>query len=324
MKLRNLIKKYWFLVGLALVFALTLADITDLTAEAGRWCKRHYGPDLVIFLVFLFSGMILNPDQIRSGLANVKGTVHALILIFIISPVIAALLQLFPIQTGIKIGLFLVAVMPTTLSSGVVMTGASGGRMAHALVITVIANILAVVTIPFSLSLLLELTGNETAIVINKGAVMTKIGIFVVLPLLAGLAARSLFTHWIRAHSSHFQIINQILILSIVWMGIAQSKPMVLKSQSQLFVIVLLAFAFHLALLYTAWSSIRLLKIPAGRRESIIFMGIQKTLPLSVILQVTLFPEYGAALLVCVGHHFISLMIDGFLVGRLRPAETGD
>lgn len=319
MNLLNLIKKYWFLLGLVLVFAVTLADATNLTAEAGRWCKQHYGPNLVIFLVFFFSGMILDPAQIRAGLANFKGTVHALILIFIISPVLAALLQFLPVNPGIRIGLFLVAVMPTTLSSGVVMTGAAGGRMAHSLVITVIANMLAVATIPVSLFLLLELTGNETAIVIDKAAVMTKIGVFVVLPLLAGLFVRSIFHHWIQAHSSRFQLLNQLLILAIVWMGIAQSKPVVLNSREQLIVIVLLVLAFHLILLGAAWLSIRFFQIPPGRRESILFMGIQKTLPLSVILQVSLFPEYGEALLVCVGHHLISLMIDGFLVGRLQP-----
>ena len=320
MNLLNLIKKYWFLAGLVLVFAITLADVTNLTVEAGRWCKQHYGPNLVILLVFLFSGMILDPRRIRAGLADLKGTVHALILIFIISPVLAACLQFLPINAGIKIGLFLVAVMPTTLSSGVVMTGAAGGRMAHSLVITVIANMLAVATIPISLSLLLELTGNETAIVIDKASVMIKIGLFVVLPLLIGLFARSILYSWIQGHTSRFQIINQLLILGIVWMGIAQSKPVVLSSQGQLLIIVLLVFAFHLTLLGSAWLSIRFFQISPGRRESILFMGIQKTLPLSVILQVSLFPEYGEALLVCVGHHFISLMIDGFLVGRLRPA----
>src|SRR6056297_4266656 len=320
MKLLNLIKKYWFLISLVLVFAITLADVSNLTAEAGRWCKQHYGPNLVIFLVFLFSGLILDPALIREGLANFKGTVHALILIFIMSPILAALLQILPIHAGIKIGLFLVAVMPTTLSSGVVMTGAAGGRMAHSLVITVIANMLAVATIPVSLSLLLGITGKEAAIVIDKSAVMAKIGLFVVLPLLAGLAARLRFSRWIPSQSQRFQLFNQLLILVIVWMGISQSRPVVLESGAQLIVIVLLIFAFHLMLLYTAWTSIRFLKIPPGERESILFMGIQKTLPLSVILQVTLFPEYGQALLVCVGHHFISLMIDGFLVGRLRPA----
>jgi len=60
------------------------------------------------------------------------------------------------------------------------------------------------------------------------------------------------------------------------------------------------------------------LKLGKGRRESVIFMGGQKTLPLSIILQVSLFPQYGLALVVCVLHHLIHLLMDGYLVGKLK------
>ena len=65
------------------------------------------------------------------------------------------------------------------------------------------------------------------------------------------------------------------------------------------------------------WLS-RILAIGPGRRESVIFMGSQKTLPLSVILQVTLFPDYGLALVVCVVHHVLHLIMDAYLVERLK------
>jgi sodium/bile acid cotransporter 7 len=61
-----------------------------------------------------------------------------------------------------------------------------------------------------------------------------------------------------------------------------------------------------------------LLKLGKGRRESVIFMGGQKTLPLSVILQMSLFPQYGIALVVCVMHHMVHLLMDGYLVGKLK------
>jgi len=50
-------------------------------------------------------------------------------------------------------------------------------------------------------------------------------------------------------------------------------------------------------------------------------MGGQKTLVLSVILQVSLFPQYGLALVVCVVHHILHLVMDGYLVGRLRHRQ---
>jgi hypothetical protein len=47
-------------------------------------------------------------------------------------------------------------------------------------------------------------------------------------------------------------------------------------------------------------------------------MGGQKTLPLSVLLQGKLFPQYGMALAFCVFHHFVHLTMDGYLVGKLK------
>ena len=58
--------------------------------------------------------------------------------------------------------------------------------------------------------------------------------------------------------------------------------------------------------------------IGPGRRESVVFMGSEKTLPLSVILQVALFPDYGLALAVCVLHHLLHLVMDAYLVERLK------
>ena len=82
--------------------------------------------------------------------------------------------------------------------------------------------------------------------------------------------------------------------------------------------IFFLVFGFHGILLIAGYGLTRLLKMEKGRRESVIFMGGQKTLPLSIILQVSLFPQYGLALVVCVLHHMIHLLMDGYLVGKLK------
>ena len=200
-----MIKKYWFIAGLLLVFAITVSDTTETVFGAGRWFKIHGGPDAVIVLIFFFSGLILDFRQIRSGLKDLEGTLIVGVIIFLVAPVIAACFGMVPLDTGIKIGLFLVAVMPTTLSSG------------------------------------------------------DKIGI-----------------------------------------------------------VFLLVVTFHGILLVAAGVFTRFFKIGIGRRESVIFMGGQKTLPLSVILQVSLFPQYGLALVVCVLHHMVHLLMDGYLVGKLR------
>ena len=312
------IKKYWFLIGLFLVFVVTIADASETISSMGRWLKMHRGPDAVIVLIFFFSGLILDARQIKSGITDAKGILAALIIIFLVAPIVGALFGAIPLDKGIVIGIFLVAVMPTTLSSGVVMTGAAGGNMAQALVITILANGIAVFTIPVALSLMLNIGGGSTVVVIDKLAIMIKLGFYVLLPLCFGLTmkllAESLMNRWVF----RLQMLNQVLVLAIVWMAMSQARDVILNSGASVGVIFLLVFGFHGVLLATAGIFTGYLKLGKGRRESVIFMGGQKTLPLSIILQVSLFPQYGLALVVCVLHHLIHLLMDGYLVGRLK------
>jgi len=316
--LYDLIKKYWFLMGLLLVFAVTVADASETISSIGRWLKMHRGPEVVIVLIFFFSGLILDARQIKSGVMDIKGIVAALIVIFLVAPVIGALFGAIPMDTGVLIGIFLVAVMPTTLSSGVVMTGAAGGNMAQALVITILANGLAVFTIPVVLSLLLRLVGGSAIVYIDKLAIMIKLGFYVLLPLCFGLTIKLLTKSLMDRVVYRLQMLNQLLVLAIVWMAMSQARGTILNSSASVGIVLLLVFGFHGLLLVAAGIFAGCLKLGKGRRESVIFMGGQKTLPLSIILQVSLFPQYGLALVVCVLHHLIHLLMDGYLVGRLK------
>jgi sodium/bile acid cotransporter 7 len=208
--------------------------------------------------------------------------------------------------------------MPTTMSSGVVMTGAAGGNIAHALLITVLANSLSIFTIPFSLALLLRTV--ET-VPIDKARMMIQMALLVLLPLMLGLFLRPKKGTFLSSLQRGIPVLNQCLILAIVWMGVSDARATVLSGGAQVVIILVLSFVFHAALLAAGFLAIRLFRIPRGRLESILFMGGQKTLPLSVLFQVKLFPQFGLALAFCVFHHFIHLMMDGYLVGRLNKGR---
>jgi sodium/bile acid cotransporter 7 len=309
------IKRNWFIVALAGICVVTLIDFTGTLAGMGKWFKAHNGADAVICTIFLCSGLILKREEILAGLRDIRGAVIALVIIFGIAPLLAYVIGLLPLDPAVRIGLFLVSVMPTTMSSGVVMTGAAGGNIAHALLITVLANGLSIVTIPFSIALLLE---TVDAVPIDKVRMMIQMALLVLLPLLLGLFLRPKKGALLTSLQRGIPILNQCLILAIVWMGLSDAKNTVLSGGVQVFMILILSFVFHAVLLVAGFLAIRLFRIPKGRLESILFMGGQKTLPLSVLLQGKLFPQYGMALAFCVFHHFIHLMMDGYLVGKLN------
>jgi len=312
------IRRYWFLIGLVAVFALTVGDVSRTVSGVGRWIATRGGADAAIVLIFLFSGSLLDPSQVLAGLQDTVGTLSTLAVIFLVSPMAAAVLSGLPLQPGVLIGLFLVAVMPSTLSSGVVMSGAAGGNMAHALYVTVLANILAVFVIPVSLSLLLALVGNPASVVIDIWRIMFKLGGYVLLPLAGGVMLRRLGEGRVHRYQPILQLLNQLLVLGVVWMGLSQTRHAIISSGHSLLVIAAVAMLFHALLLAAATLLARVFRIGRGRRESLLFIGAQKTLPLSIILQVSLFPAFGQALVFCVVHHILHLMMDGYLVGRLR------
>jgi sodium/bile acid cotransporter 7 len=313
----NFLKKNWFMLGLVAISLTVIADGSGILVTPGLWLKQHGGPDAVIVLIFFLSGIALDIRQIREGLSDIRGTLLALILIFLIAPVIGTLFSFLPMETGVIIGILLVASMPTTLSSGVVMTGSAGGNMAHALLITVIANALAVATIPLSLSLLLGFSGNSRIIEIDQLPIMIKIATLVLLPLVAGITCRRMFNSSLQRLLPYTSTSNQLGILTMVWMALCSSRPAIVSGLDSIVLVTAVVFFFHLFLVLTAIYATKLLAIPKKRRESVIFMGGQKTLPLSVILQVSLFPEYGIALVVCVVHHIVHLIMDAYLIKYL-------
>lgn len=311
-------KRYWFLIGLLGVFVLTLADFSGSISGTGRWLKNHYGPETVIIIIFFLSGLLLDAYQIKGGLSEFTGTLLALLIIFVVAPMVAALMAYLPLNHGLTIGLIIVAVMPTTLSSGVVMTAAAGGNMAQALFITILSNALAIVTIPVTLAVLVHGIAPTTAVDIDAGRIMFTLGCYVILPLFSGMSVKRFAGNGLNRFVPKVQIFNQCLVLAMIWMGISQTRPVIMDGGRLMIQIVVLSFVFHALILAAAFLLTRSFGLGKGRRESVIFMGGQKTLPLSIIIQVTLFPQYGLALVFCVIHHVVHLMMDSYLVGRLR------
>ncbi len=311
------------------IFTANLADPTGSISAAGSFLRENPGPTLPIFIIFICSGLLLDLERIREGVKDYRGIILSLLIIFVAAPVVASVFGRFRIDRGILIGIFLVSSMPTTLSSGVVMTGAAGGNIAHALLITVTASSLAVFSVPFTLSLLLGGNGTPLNIEIDKAALMMKIVRVVIVPLFIGLFIKH-FTGK-RAHmffNRKSRVINTLnlgLVGFIVWMGVAASRSVILENRGSLWMVFAVVTVFHLVMIALAFSAVGFFRLGRGRGESVFFMSIQKTLALSIAIQITVFPQFGLALVVCVTHHIVHLIMDSYLAGVMasRRYEEG-
>ncbi|MCF6248643.1 MAG: bile acid:sodium symporter [Desulfobacula sp.] len=315
--MKKKIKSQWFLLGLIIVFFAVILDPSGYLEGIGRGIKKIHGPGGMIFLIFIISGLMLDYDRIKAGVKDVKSTILALLMILIVAPGVAWLVCLLPLSPGVIIGLFIVSVMPTTLSSGVVMTDKAGGNMAHALFITIVSNSIAIFSIPFILSFMLASIEIGKEFSIDTGSIVLKLSALVLLPLVTGLFLKTTFSRFVDFKKKPLQIASQVLIISIVFVSVANAKQAFIGDKMIFVRIVCIAAIFHLMLLSIAFFLVRLFKVEKGHFESIVFMGAQKTLPLSVMIQGAYFNEYGIALVVCVCHHIVHLIIDGYLSTKM-------
>ena len=75
-----------------MIFLVTIADTTETISSAGICLKVCHGPEIVIILIFFFSGLMLNAGRIKSGIMDIQGILIALVIIFFVAPVVAAFL----------------------------------------------------------------------------------------------------------------------------------------------------------------------------------------------------------------------------------------
>ncbi|MBT6749076.1 MAG: bile acid:sodium symporter [Desulfobacula sp.] len=312
------VKKQWFLLSLVFVFAAVIFDSSNILVKIGFFLKGNHGPEVLIFIIFIISGLLIESDQIKAGIQDIKSTVLALAVIIIIAPIAAGLICLLPLETGVAIGLFIVAVMPTTLSSGIVMTGTAGGNMAHALLITILSNFIGIFSIPVILSILLSSLDQQKELMIDRGAIFFKLIILVLFPLMIGIVSKAVVFKTGQLGQFKLQVVNQWMIIGVVFIALSGVKQVILGSGLSVFYILVLVSGFHLMLLGSCFLLVSFFGVEKGRYESIFFMGSQKTLALSAMIQVTYFSEFGTALLVCVLHHIVHLMMDGYLSTRMN------
>lgn len=316
----RLIRDQWFLIGVLAVSTIVMINPFGFVQAAGVQLTRLHASEIGIAVVFLCSGLELSWDHIREAIQDWRATALALVSLFITAPLLAwGLAQATP-SLELRLGLCVIAVVPTTLVSGMVMSEAAGGRMAHALLITIVSNVLCIFTIPGQLALMIP--GNHPAISLPYMEMMTKLALLIVAPLLVGMLLRGPLAPWLARPPFRPSMVSRCVMLTMIFLGFSKGRQSLVDGG---WMVVLSAFglaaALHLLLAAILWGALRGLRWEPGRRESVFFMGIQKTLPLCIWLQTTYFSAFGMVLVVCVFYHAIQLIVDSYWVGRLAASR---
>lgn len=239
-KLLNLLLGQWLLFAMGL--ACLLAYFFPSVAKHGGTIRAEYtilyGAVAVIFLI---SGLSIPRNKLITHFRNWR--LHLLVQGFsylFIPAVMVALVQLIHatdkegrIDKAILAGYTILACLPTTISSNVVMTRAAGGDEAAALVEVLVANVMGPFITPgWAVTLLPKdevfdpwREANDNLAEMYKD-VFQSLGLSVLLPLIVGQIIRWTFpdrTAWV-VQKFYLGKVGSVCMVFLIWYGTPPSR----------------------------------------------------------------------------------------------------
>lgn len=315
----------WFLPGMGIAVALAWL-LPDPGAKGGL---LH--PELInklgVSLIFFLHGLTLSFGALLAGTR--KWRLHLLVQssTFLLFPALGLLILALSegrVDAELRIGLFFLCALPSTVSSSVALTAAARGNVAGAVFNATLSSLLGVVLTPLWLSLALGASGQPLPL----GSVVLDLVLWLVLPLLVGQAARSWLGGFAARHKARINVVDRLTILLLVYTSFCDSvKAGVWHSGGTALGIASVACGLLLVLaLGLTWLAGGLLGFERADRIAALFCGSKKTLASGVPMARLIFgahPHLAIILLPIMIYHPLQLVVGGWLAGRwARSAAT--
>ena len=309
---KKLIGTYWFIIGIGVVLGLAY-----VAADTGIFLYRYNAHRAAVIAIFLMSGM--TTPMKRLGEDVKKWRCHLLVQMFSFAVIPA----LFFFTSGwlpdgpVRYGVFLVAVLPTTVSSCVVFTTAVGGRVSCAVLNTVGGNLLGIVLSPLLLGLLIGYGGAVEFAAVSRS--IPALCMLVLLPFAAGRACGCVLPDSFSARVKGVQsYAAQACVLVIMFCAFSKSSSDLAESLGALWKCFLYLAVAHVVLVAAAMACVRALRLPEPVAAAALFCSTQKTLAMGVPLAFSFFGNTDTAialiLLPLVFYYLFQLLFGGLLI----------
>jgi sodium/bile acid cotransporter 7 len=270
-----------------------------------------------IGLVFFFYGVKLDPKQLRSGLKNWKLHVLIQLTTFFIFPILVlGILKIVPwIEDDFKLGITYLSVLPSTVSASVVMVSLARGNIPAAIFNASISSLLGVVITPAWMGIL----GNSSGLELDFISTLGELTLKVLLPVFLGISLHKLIFPKLEKYLSKLKMLDQTVIMIIVYTSFAQSFSQEVFSPYQLSTLLKISFSM-LILFFLIWAIIemcsRFLGFKLEDRITALFCGSKKSLVQGVVIGKVIFPDpaiLGLVLLPVMLYH-IQQLIAGSII----------
>ncbi|MFW6344494.1 MAG: bile acid:sodium symporter [Sediminispirochaetaceae bacterium] len=323
--LRSFVSKNWFILSLLGLILLSFIEpsIGHAVGLGGATSK------VLIIVIFLITGLTLPSETILSRLSNIKLHLFIQSFSFILIPlyvVLTASLLKGVLHEWTLVGLYATAVLPTTISSNIIFTQASGGNVVASTFNAALGNVMGIFISPLLLSFILQSTGRVMPAEELLG-ILQSLFLLMLLPIGVGQILRLRIRGVVKRYGSYMRKSTSAMILLIVFITMSKAVYTDLFDLSGGGLVIALAYlaVSHLLFLAIVYGCSRLLRFSREDRICALFTGTQKTLAMGAPLLSIFFadrPELLAASVVPLSYyHLWQLVVAGFVRGALVKQE---
>lgn len=288
------------------------------------------------FGIFLISGLTLRTEELGAALEAWPAGLYGIGSILLITPFLAQfIMQVQLLPREFITGLAMFCCMPTTLSSGVTLTQIVGGNSALALAMTVVSNLLGIITVPLSLA---KFIGAGAGLSLPTEQLFRSLVTRLLIPLIIGKVARETvkgIADFVDRNKQGFSVASAVLLSLVPWIQVSRSRSLILSVQVKaLAAAITIGVLLHFALLAFNAAMLQILSRLEQKGEpvfakkeyarAVILVASQKTLPVLIAVVDQLGGALGeSAFLVipCIAAHINQIIIDSIIVNWWRQRD---
>jgi len=315
----------WFLLGL--VLATALAWLAPQPGARGGVLHPELLNKLGVALIFFLHGLTLSLAALRAGVLLWRLHLLVQLATFLVCPLFGLLgwwlwgAQLSP---ALRVGVFYLCALPSTVSSSVAMTAAAHGNVPAAVFNATLSSLIGVVLTPLWLSVVLGAHGGSLPL----GHVILDLVTWLILPLVVGQLLRPLFGGWASRHKARLGAIDRVTILLLVYTSFCDSVLSGVwrgNGAATLVFTFLFSGALLTLMMLGVGAASKALGFADAERIAAIFCGSKKSLASGVPMARLIFgahPGLSLIVLPIMIYHPLQLVVCGALAGRFaRRAE---
>jgi solute carrier family 10 (sodium/bile acid cotransporter), member 7 len=315
----------WFLLGMVAV--TLLAWLWPDPGAKGGVLHPELANKLGVALIFFLHGLLLPFAALRAG--TLLWRLHLVVQLstFLLCPLIGLMaLGLLGerLDPSLRLGIFYLCALPSTVSSSVAMTAAARGNVPAAVFNATLSSVIGVFLTPLWVGVVMGAAG----VSLPLGRVILDLTLWLLLPLGLGQMLRPVLGAWALRHKKRINVVDRATILLLVYTSFCDSvkSGVWLGSGGGA---LLLTFAFAALLLTTLLSIMtqvaRWIGFSPEDRIAAVFCGSKKTLASGVPMARLMFagqPGLSLILLPIMIYHPLQLVVCGWLAARYAAREA--